>query len=36
MDHGLIVDLWEVAINQIKLESPEEDRPDGFDLDVRE
>ena len=34
MDHGLVVDPGEVAIDQLKLEDPEHDRPDGLDLDV--
>lgn len=34
VDHGLVVDPGEVAIDQLKLKDPEHDWPDGLDLDV--
>ena len=34
MNHGRIIDRWEIAINQAEFVFLQQDRPDCLDLDV--
>ena len=34
VDHGLVVDRWKVSVHQLELVLPNQDGPDGLDLNV--